>query len=260
MKKNLGIFSITSGTKKIIAVMVSIALISIMAGWLYYHNINMAEDPRILEAKKTFRDFSQYFKSKDYDQALNVLNKIEKVYLSVPGYKDSFEIGVVNNNRAAVYLVQLERALMSTDNVLVEQRPVFLKLAKRYSLASKESYLSWLNRISGLEDEQIRAYVVPYFRPDDPAFDSHNRNKLLAKRVKDIKLSQAETKRRLSVVYTNLGILERYQNNPKQAEDYYQKAIDLWPENYIANNNLDVLKGRPLKKRSIIRQLFPPEK
>jgi tetratricopeptide (TPR) repeat protein len=236
------------------------ALIAIASGWLYYRNINLAEDPRVIDANKSFKTFSIYFENNNYDEALLILDNIEKIYNKVPGYKDSYEIGVINNNRAAIYLVQLEEALLSTDNLKIDQRPIFLDLAKEYSNTSKLIYISWLEKMGNLNDSEIKETILPFFEVEDPAFKRFNFDKILNKRVENIKQSQVETKRRLSVVYTNLGIIDRYQNNPEKAEKYYRKAIELWDSNYVAKNNLNVLLGEPLKKRSVIKQLFPEKK
>ncbi|MCP4050240.1 MAG: hypothetical protein GY730_06000 [bacterium] len=240
--------------------MFSIALLAVTAALLYYHNINVSEDPRVIGAKKNFKVFSNLLKENKYDEALKTLDEIEYVYKIIPGYKNSYELGVLYNNRAAVYLVQLEKALISTDNILVDQRRLLLELAQENSNKSKAIYLSWLAKMEHLNKEQIHALIKPFFRDDDPNLKGYNLNKIINRRTKQLIQSQSETKRRLSVVYTNLGIIERYQNNMEKAEYYYQKAISLWKENYVAENNLDVLLGRQIKKRSIIKQLFPPKK
>jgi tetratricopeptide (TPR) repeat protein len=254
------LLDINSGTKKTIIAMLVIVGIALIYGWNYYHNLNSAYDLRVIKANKSFKTFSEKFSEHKYDEALDILDSIEKTYLNVPGYEDSYEMGVVYNNRAAVFLVQLEDSLLSTDNLKIDQRPVFLKLANKYLVISKEIYLNWLSRMEGLNKEQIKETIIPYFQPDDPSFKKRNYEKILNSRITKIEQSQVETLRRLSVVYTNLGIIERYQGNEEIAGEHYKKAIKLWPYNNVAENNLNVLLGKPIKKNSIIKQLFPPEK
>ena len=69
-----------------------------------------------------------------------------------------------------------------------------------------------------------------------------------------------ETPRRLSVSYTNLGIMYRFREDYENAALSYKKAMDLWEDNLSAENNLNILLGRPLKKRSLLRKIFPEPK
>jgi hypothetical protein len=46
----------------------------------------------------------------------------------------------------------------------------------------------------------------------------------------------------------------------EKAINNYQKAIDLWDQNLTAENNLNILLGKPLKKRNLIQKLFPPKR
>ena len=82
----------------------------------------------------------------------------------------------------------------------------------------------------------------------------------ISKRVSEIVDAQNETPRRLSVAYTNLGIIKRHQEKYKDAIDCYTKAIELWDMNLAAENNLNTLLGRPLKKQNMLRKIFPPKK
>jgi tetratricopeptide (TPR) repeat protein len=84
--------------------------------------------------------------------------------------------------------------------------------------------------------------------------------RIIEKRVDDILASKIETKRRLSVSHTNLGIVFRYEEDLEAAKEQYEKAIELWPENHVAKDNLNRLLGLPAEKRSIIRELFYRER
>ncbi len=44
------------------------------------------------------------------------------------------------------------------------------------------------------------------------------------------------------------------------ARRLYEKAIELWDRNYTAQDNLAILHNQPVKKRSMLSRLFPPEK
>jgi hypothetical protein len=87
-----------------------------------------------------------------------------------------------------------------------------------------------------------------------------NFSKIFHKRVDDLVLAQNETPRRLSVSFTNQGIVQRHLYKQNEAVESYIKAIKLWKDNFTARNNFNVLMGKPPKDRSIIDQLFPPDK
>ena len=91
-------------------------------------------------------------------------------------------------------------------------------------------------------------------------YSQGQKQKFLKNRVAELKNAQEETKRRLSVSYTNLGLVKRHQLKYDSAAFYYKKAIDLWDRNLTAENNLNILLNNPIKKRNIIQKLFPPER
>jgi hypothetical protein len=87
-----------------------------------------------------------------------------------------------------------------------------------------------------------------------------NLDAIIKNRVREIQTAQVETKRRLSVSYTNLGIIRRHENNPEEAYGYYTKALDMWSENLAAKNNINILFGRPVERQSFMRKMFPPDR
>ncbi|MCK4748009.1 MAG: tetratricopeptide repeat protein, partial [Bacteroidales bacterium] len=66
--------------------------------------------------------------------------------------------------------------------------------------------------------------------------------------------------RRLSVCHTNLGVIYRHQGAYVEAAEEYQKALALWDRNLEAENNLNKLLNKPLKKRNMMQKLFPPNR
>jgi len=79
-------------------------------------------------------------------------------------------------------------------------------------------------------------------------------------RINEIIDTQVEIDRRLSVSYTNLGIVYRYRMQYDSAAYCYEEALDLWEQNLSAENNLNVLLGRPQKKSNFIQRMFPPDR
>ncbi len=133
-------------------------------------------------------------------------------------------------------------------------------MAKKNLDSSIVIYNTWLEKYGALPEEELFNYVRPFFPENDKAFKGRSYKKILQKRVDDLILAQKETPRRLSVCYTNLGIVLRHQYKQNEAVDNYIKAIKLWKDNFTARNNFNVLMGKPPRDRSIINQLFPPDK
>lgn len=249
-----------SGTKKLLSIVITMTATIFIGSYFYYDEINKAEDPRILPAKELYLQFDKELESDEYVQALSLLDQMLAIYRSTPGYENSYEIGVLLNNKATVFLVELETELLTNENVEKNELTKPLAVAADYTNQAISIYESWMQDMGSLSEEQINERISPYFKKDDPAFGDMNVNKLLKKRVNLILDAQIETPRRLSVSLTNLGMINRYLGNLEEARAHYEKAIELWDRNYTAQDNLAILHNQPVKKRSMLSRLFPPEK
>jgi tetratricopeptide (TPR) repeat protein len=249
------IFTISAQTKKILIGIFFIVGASFLVAYIYYKDKNNAEDPRIVQTKYMFRQFDELMKENKFSSALPLADTIESILVSVPGYMESYEPGIVCNNIGSAYL---SMALYETKDS--SERVRLLELAKKNIDSSIVIYNTWLDRYGTLSEDGLFDYVKPFFQENDDAFKDKNYKKILQKRVDDLILAQKETPRRLSVCYTNLGIILRHQYKQNEAVGCYIKAIKLWKDNFTARNNFNVLMGKPPKDRSIINQLFPPDK
>jgi tetratricopeptide (TPR) repeat protein len=242
-------------SKKLKTLLLALILISgiiVASGYFYYWGLNRAEDPRIVAARKTMAEYNELMSDNEFGLALLVLDQVEDIYMNTPGYDNSYELGVILNNRGSIFLIKAETDIINKN----EQDSGNLVLAERYITSSIDIYTSWLERIESMEREDIYNMTAPFFREGDPAFDGLDLKKIIEKRVDDIMDSKIETKRRLSVSHTNLGIVRRYEGNLEEALAQYEKALELWPDNYIAKDNINQLQGLPLEKRNIIKQMF----
>jgi len=245
--------------------MIIITLIGLLMAFLYYDSINKAEDPRVLSAKKLLKTSNKLIDEQNYLKASIVLDQIEDTYKKIPSYDGSYELGVINNDKAAIYLLQVEEAILATgdlkiDDLEIQKRKNNLELAQKYTLKSIKIYEAWLERFDSLEESEMTDYVKTGYLASNLDIKQNQLEKIINKRIKDMLLAQKETPRRLSVSYTNYGVICRYLGQTQTAINCYQKAVEFWPENFIAENNLRVLKGEPMKKRSIIKTLFPPDR
>ncbi|MFO7924226.1 MAG: tetratricopeptide repeat protein [Bacteroidales bacterium] len=247
--------SINKGTRIIIGTMVILAAVGVVIAWIYYGNINKSVDPRVRQAQVLYGRYNIYTSNNDHEGILALLDSIENIYTSVSHYRNSYEMGVVENNRASVFLT---KAL--SDKVREEIRQHYFALAEQHLLMSIEYYTDWMDSHGNQSEEELKAFIEKEFKADRILYYNEKLDAIIRTRVKEIMSAQIETPRRLSVSYTNLGIIRRHENNLEKAYDYYNKALELWDENHAARNNMNILFGKPPEKQSVLRKLFPPER
>jgi tetratricopeptide (TPR) repeat protein len=194
-------------------------------------------------------------KEKKFSSALPLLDSIEIIFMKVPGYKESYEPGIVYNNRGSAYL---SMALYTSNDSIEKLR--LLEKSEMNIDSGIAVYNTWIDKNNNLSEAELFKNAEQFFSPNDVAFKGRNVKKIILKRVEDLALAQKENPRRLSVCYTNLGTVQRHQYKQNEAAESYIKAIKLWKDNYTARNNFNVLMGKPPEDRSIIDQLFPPDK
>jgi len=253
-------FQKQSGLVKVLLGTLCIVVLIIVYATVYYGQINSAADPRVLEARELLRKYEKGLESDQYGLALSLLRAIDLIYASTPGYEYSYERGVIYNNMASVYLVQLETAILNKEDIDRTWMVENLDTAESYIRKAIAVYDNWLVTMGELSAEEIDSRIRPTFNQQDPLLNDKNIEMIIRKRVDDLLLAQTENKRRLSVTYANLGVVERYQGKLELAKRSYEKALALWDRNYTARNNLNVLMNQPVEKRSMIDRLFPPER
>lgn len=235
--------------------MVILAVTGFVIAWLYYGSINRSVDPRIKQAQIMYGRYNVFVSENDFDKVLNLLDSIKAIYAAIPHYANSYEMGVMENNRATVFLT-----IALSDTVLHEIRQNYFALAEHHLNKSIDYYNAWMSFYENKTEEEILVVVENEFAPDASLMHHANLDAIIKNRVGEIKTAQIETPRRLSVSYSNLGIIMRHENRLDEAIDYYTKALELWEDNMAAKNNLNIIFGKPLEKQSILRKLFPPDR
>lgn len=243
-------------TRALIIIMCALVLSGISVSYFYYGNINKSTDPRIVEARTLYGKYNVYAQHNNFDSIFWLMDSIELIYTGFEHYKNSYEVGVLYNNRAASFLTM---ALYS-GGIEIKEQDSLIHLAEIAASNSIIIYQNWLERFEDKSAEEIEQIISNDFYAGLENFEAKRKNTYLKNRVKEIEDSQTETKRRLSVSYTNLGIIERHKLQYEAAARCYKKAMDLWDRNLTAENNLNILLGRPIKKRSFIQKLFPPDR
>jgi tetratricopeptide (TPR) repeat protein len=248
---SLKFFKINPKTKILILIITILTVSGLTISYFYYGNINKKEDPRILSVKRLQSRYNKAVLDNNMPGALELISMMDSVYASVPHYTHSFERGVLETDRASVYL---NMALYHTAGE--EEKLEKLDIAENSLNNSLNIYEGWINRYGDLEENGILELIGDDFSDLDPNI----RNRILEKRVSDIIDAQSEMDRRYSVTYTNLGVVMRHRLLQDSALYFYKKAIELWDDNHAAKSNLNVLLGKEPLKRGALEKLFPPNK
>ncbi|MFH0755849.1 MAG: tetratricopeptide repeat protein [Bacteroidota bacterium] len=249
--------------RTLILVMVTIVITGILVARSYYGNINRSVDPRVLHARELYSHYDQFARAGDFPGIFLLLDSIEDIYRKTAHYSRSFEVGVVENNRAAALLT----LALYGDSIPRGRNPFHelppdsvVNMAMNHALNAIQIYETWPLRYKGFSGEEIRKILEPGFvdglNPGDPSMVE----RIISNRVGEIQSALRENDRRLSVCHTNLGVIYRLQGNHREAVGQYEKAIALWDRNLEAENNLNRILNKPLKKRNILQKIFPPER
>lgn len=248
---------------RLVGIMVIIVVAGIFIARSYYGNQNRSVDPRIKNARELYEKYDSYARAGDYYRIFALLDSIFVIYRGVPHYAEAFELGVLHNNRAAALLT----IALYGDSIPESANPYFelpadslVAMAELNIRAAIGLYNGWNLRFDGKDDQEIKKMIEAEFMDGLKDTYPDMAHKYLDTRVKEIIKAQLENKRRLSVCHTNLGLVHRLREEYSEAVAEYERALSLWERNLDAENNLNKLLGRPLKKRNIIQKLFPPAK
>lgn len=242
-----------------ILVMIALSFVVISFSYFYYKSINSSKDPRVKPARELYEKYNNYAIQNDYLNIFALLDSVEQIYCEVNHYFRSFEVGVLYNNRAAAYLTMALYESKPKQYMQLSKDSLLL-LAKKSVDQSISIYENWLELFSNKNSDQIKEIIRNDFLQGLDLYSEKEKERFLENRIKEIETAQYETERRLSVAYTNLGIIYRHFNEYEKTINCYEKAMELWDQNLSAENNLNILLGKPLKKRNLIQKLFPPKR
>jgi tetratricopeptide (TPR) repeat protein len=257
------VFFRNKATGALIVIMIALVITGLFIAKKYYGSVNNAVDPRIVPARELYAKYDKYAREGDYYKIFDLLDSVESVYKKYPYYENSFELGVIHNNRAAAYIT----IFLFGDSIRADFNPFsgtdpdsLLNMAEREVEKAISLYEGWMLKYEGKSSEEISEMIAGLFKKNMLTEDPAMGDKYLETRAEEIVRAVDETDRRLSVCYTNLGVIKRQRGEYEQAVRCYEKALRLWDRNLSAENNMNVLLGKPLKKRNIIQKMFPPER
>ncbi len=250
------LFKITRGTKVILVITFAVSAAAVIFAFFYYHSINRSEDPRIYNARKLLTLFDTKGNSLNVVEAFNYMDYAFTIFDKLPDYKDSFEKGVIYNNKCSVLLMKA----LYDSTVTEQEKSILLRLSLNNCDSSISVYRRWIKVWGSLSEEEIREKITPMMSIDRAEFRGLSFEKILNRRIRNLVTAQIETPRRLSVSLTNKGTIFRHMMQVDSAFLYYNHALALWKENRTAESNLSVLMGGEPVKPSLIKSLFPPDK
>lgn len=248
---------------KVVLIMVVVVAAGTLITWRHYKKINGGVDPRVIEARELYGTYNTYVAAGNYHAVKALLETADTIYAGIPHYADSWERAVLWNNLAALYLT----VALYADSIPAEANPFhgigsdsLIVLTERSLNTAMIIYESMGDRYGGATPEQIREQIRFGFLDGLQGYGKKDKERYLEARAIEIHSALAEKDMRMSVCHTNLGIVCRYREDYKGAIIHYQTALRLWDRNLEAENNLNSLLGRPLKKRNFLQKLFPPER
>lgn len=250
------IFIITQGTRKILAITLSVTLLAIIFAFFYYRSINRSEDPRIAPARRLLAEYGQRSGGVSGTESFYLLDSAFAIFSSLPDYADSFEKGVIYTNKCSAFLLNA----IYTGEADGEEKRSMLDLAMKYCDSSIIVYKQWLSKWEHLSADAIADEMRLSMSGNDIAFSGYDFNRILRRRVDNVVAAQYETPRRLSVSYTNKATIYRHLHEPDSALEYNRVALMLWEDNRTAKSNLSVLMGGEPVKPKLIESLFPQER
>jgi tetratricopeptide (TPR) repeat protein len=249
--------------RTLVLIMLVVVILGVLIARSYYGRTNASIDPRIRQAREMYETYDGLARTGDFQGVFALLDSIESIYIAHNHYRHSFEIGVLENNRAAALLtLALYRDSLS-NRVLPFSHLSSDSLVSRSELYVRKAIFIYENfdqQYQGKTGEELELLIAPGFREGLESYSPDEVDVFKASRIKEIQESILENKRRLSVCYTNLGLVYRHRGEYQEAVRQYEQALALWDRNLEAENNLNKLLGRPLKKRNLIQKLFPPER
>lgn len=172
----MNIFRLNRSSYVLILIMLSIFLAGLWFANNYYGKFNSAEDPRVVRAKELYLNYNILAEQKKYHEILSLLDSIESIYCSYRDYKDSYEIGVMYNNRAAVYL-----NLVLFEPVSENEKDSLTALSLKNLTHSIEIYENWKNIFGNFTEVELYNYFKPVYNQNDTAFNSQFREDYIQK-------------------------------------------------------------------------------
>lgn len=250
----MGIFK-NKSTRALAIIVSALVLFTLLIAHFVYKNINESVDPRIVNARTLYESYNGLAQHNAVDSIYLLMDEIEVIYNAFDHYRNSYEVGVLYNNRAATYLTV---ALFSDTTLISRQtKDSLVNLSEIAASKSIKIYEDWLSIYQDKTPSKIEKIAAADFYSGLEMYSEEEQLRFFKRRIKEIETAQSETLRRLSVSYTNLGIVYRHHHDYESAAKYYKKAINLWDKNLTAENNLNILFNKPIRERNFIQKLFP---
>lgn len=240
---------------KILLTVIIVALLSFAGYFIYLLTDKKYDDYRVRTARILLKQFDKSMQKADFERCLKLLDSAYNIYSDLPDYQNSFEKGIILNNKGSVYLTM---ALYFTEDSIIKLN--YFNYASDYFDSAIKVYENWLTVFTNINNKDLMEMLTKNYTENIPGIKKNRLKKMISRRTKEIHQARIETPRRISVCWSNKGIIMRHTNKPESAIRYYKKAIELWPDNLTAKNNLNTMLGLPPEKIPFLKRIFPPER
>ena len=180
-------------TRTLILTMTALVVISLIYASLHYRKENRSVDPRIAVARKLYEGYNHLAAQNDFAKVIGLLDSIEGIYHRYPHYYNSFETGVLENNRAAVYLT----IVLSYDSISSSFHHLgpdsLMGLGEAAVRNSIYIYERWMAGYSDKNDKEISDYIKESFIEGLPGSYADEIDTYLKNRVGEIRVAIKET-------------------------------------------------------------------
>ncbi|MBN2231840.1 MAG: hypothetical protein JW781_03345 [Deltaproteobacteria bacterium] len=216
-------------------VLIVIAVSSVVAVvmlWRHYQVRSLGQDARYQAPMRRYSAAEKKMVRGKFDKALKEYHQAREMLAAIPGIdlETDFYYAIVNNSIGTIHLrrgIYGEKGVASAEGVEITRNPGLIELSLGFFETSAAAYRAWLaaNRPDSTHIGRLRASRE-------------------GKKADEIELEPFERyERALSVTLCNLGIAARYLGQVDLARERYEEALQLWPGQQAAVDNLAVLES-----------------
>jgi len=254
--KFTNLIHISKGTRVVFIITLCICGSAFAIASLYYRSVNRSGDPRLIPVRNLIQQADSLSGGLNAPRAQVLLDSARRILGAMPGYRDSWEVGVILNNSASGWIM----AALYDSTLTADEKVRMLTIGLQFTDSSLTIYKEWLAQWESMSEEMIRKEIQPWFLVEDQALTGLSSDKLITRRTRQILEAKLETPRRISVALTNRGTAFRHLIRLDSARLCFEQAMEIWPDNQAAKNNLSILDGGKPIRPSLLKTLFPPEK
>ena len=221
-------------TRVLIMVMVTLVLCAALVAKFYYSRVNQAVDPRVKPARELYGRYNSLAQANNYTAIFELLDSVEAVYSKYIHYQNSYETGVIWNNRAAVYLTLAVYKdslpnMGGSEHINSLGLDSLLILSENASLKSISIYQGWNQIYQDISVEDLSDIINKDFSGISASNDKNTALKLLYDSQLKLREIDQATVILVAMKQTNSVDFGGITGMKKQVEDYANEILGNFP-------------------------------